>query len=502
MRALRPLVLLTITAVVSTSCVFTGLATINSSGGVAPSFESYEHISENGRYVVFSSREPLDPGDTNNKYDVFVRDMAAGTTERVSVSSGGAQGNDDSRGAAISADGRYVVFGSKARNLAGFETGSSTDIFVRDRTAGTTIRLTTSTLSSFTPVISADGSAVAFVSLDNNLIPGPASSGAEVYRYDMASGVITRMSQTPAGVMANADAREPEISADGSMVAFSSSATNLVTGDTNSASDVFVNDGGTLSIVSLNPAGDEANGPSGDPRFAGNSAVLYTSSATDIVSGDTNGRADAFLHQLGGSTERVSVADDGSELALGGSGRGVSDDGSRAAFETGDFGSTTLQVRDLDAATTSNIGGLDNSLYASSGALSGDGRYAAFQSFDPLTSTDTDTDLDVYVRRVIDPVPTSMSPSTVARGTTASVAISGTGFSEVTSVFTVFANTPADDIYWSNVVVVDDTTITADVTVAPTADVGAELVFVQSPDGGPGFLSGAVGWCGCLTVTP
>jgi hypothetical protein len=138
-------------------------------------------LSADGRFVAFDSfATNLVPGDTNNRRDVFVRDRQGGTTRRVSLGSGGAQGNGDSVLPSISAGGRFVAFISGATNLVPGDTNGFIDVFVRDRQAGTT----------------------------------------------------ERVSLGPDGVQGNGG--------DSRFVAFTSGATNLVPGDTNGVEDVFV----------------------------------------------------------------------------------------------------------------------------------------------------------------------------------------------------------------------------------------------------------------------
>src|SRR5205085_7826655 len=128
-------------------------------------------LSADGRYVaVASSATTLVPGDTNTFSDVFVRDRQTGTTQRVSVSSSGAEGNDDSDTAAISSDGRYVAFTSCATNLVSRDSSGFCDIFVRDRQASTTERVSVASNGragnddSDGAAISGDGRYVAFTS--------------------------------------------------------------------------------------------------------------------------------------------------------------------------------------------------------------------------------------------------------------------------------------------------------------------------------------------------
>ena len=135
-------------------------------------------LSPDGRYAAFSSPSVLDSGDTNGTWDVFIRDRLAGLTERVSVSTGGAQANGPSGlyAIAISADGRFVAFDSTANNLAPGDTNGVRDIFLRDRLGGTTELVSIATGgvqgngTSFHIAITPDARFVAFESVASNLV--------------------------------------------------------------------------------------------------------------------------------------------------------------------------------------------------------------------------------------------------------------------------------------------------------------------------------------------
>ncbi len=101
--------------------------------GEDPDFSSgFPSISADGRFVAFSSfATNLVPGDTNEGYDAFVHDRETGETRRVSVSSSGVEGNRPSHLGAISADGRFVAFDSRATSLISGDTNRRSDIFVR-----------------------------------------------------------------------------------------------------------------------------------------------------------------------------------------------------------------------------------------------------------------------------------------------------------------------------------------------------------------------------------
>jgi Tol biopolymer transport system component len=202
-------------------------------------------ITPDGRYVVFGSfSTDLVDGDANNFDDVFVRDRVAGTTERVSVATDGTEGNGHSVYGTISDDGRYVAFNSAASTLSANDMNILGDVFLRDRQAGTTVRLSDAPseqangASSFV-AISGDGSSVAYHSEASNLVAGDANTTADVFLQDIASGAIERVS-VPAIGEAHGASTFAGISADGSVVAFESVAADLVPGDGNGARDVFV----------------------------------------------------------------------------------------------------------------------------------------------------------------------------------------------------------------------------------------------------------------------
>jgi hypothetical protein len=207
-------------------------------------------ISANGCVVAFySDASNLIPGDTNGFRDVFVRDRCAQTTERVSVSSSGEQANRPSQAAgfsvAISADGRFVAFASDASNLDESDTNNTTDIFVRDREAGTTTRVSKSAAGdsangpSQFPSISDDGRFVVFQSAASNLVEDDSNGTTDIFVVDTADGNVARVSLPSPAEQANGDSTSPQISTDGSTVVFQSDATNLVPDDTNGFTDCF-----------------------------------------------------------------------------------------------------------------------------------------------------------------------------------------------------------------------------------------------------------------------
>jgi hypothetical protein len=265
-------------------------------------------ISADGRYVAFySNASNLVAGDTNAHFDVFVRDRTLNTTSRVSVATDGAEGNSDSDGCSISSDGRYVAFFSLASNLVAGDTNGVNDVFVRDRTLNTTNRVSISidflgagaNADSDDPSISADGRYVAFESNATNLVAGDSNSKLDVFVRDRNAGTTTRVSVGGLATQGNNDSFVGSISADGRLVAFESDATNLVAGDANAKRDVFVRDlvSGTTSLVSVDSSGAQGDGDSHRPDISANGlSVAFTSRAANLVSGDTNGVDDIFVY--------------------------------------------------------------------------------------------------------------------------------------------------------------------------------------------------------------
>ncbi len=267
--------------------------------GVSPS------LSADGRYVTFeSTASNLVPGDNNSSADIFVYDRVTGTIERVSVSDAGVEGNDRSLSPSLSADGRYVTFYSRASNLVLGDNNGSFDVFVYDRTTGTIERVSVSDTgvegnsSSFRPSLSADGRYVAFTSFATNLVTGDNNGSSDVFVYDRTTGTIERVSVSDTGVGGSSFSDSPSLSGDGRYVTFRSHASNLVPGDNNGKQDIFVYDriSGVIVRVSVSDAGVEGNNLSTSPSLSADGRdVTFLSRATNLVPGDDSGREDVFL---------------------------------------------------------------------------------------------------------------------------------------------------------------------------------------------------------------
>lgn len=218
-------------------------------GDEADGDSQYPTISADGLWVAFySSATNLVKADTNGKIDVFLYSLESGETQRVSVSSSGEQGNDDSDLAAISGDGQYVAFFSLASNLVISDTNEASDIFVHALASGETMRISVDSLGSQAegdsdvPAISADGRYVTFYSYAENLAADDDNGYEDVFRHDRLTGETMRVSVGVFGEQGNNSSMCSAISGDGQVAAFYSFATNLVPEDTNNQVDVFVRD--------------------------------------------------------------------------------------------------------------------------------------------------------------------------------------------------------------------------------------------------------------------
>ncbi len=246
----------------------------------------------------------------------------AQTTERFSVDPGGIGGDADSTSPEISTDGKFIVFESQATNLVPGDTNFQYDIFVYERATGALERVSVSStgvegnLGSFTGAISADGQIVSFVSSSDTLVPG-GNFNSDVFVRDRLTSTTTQVSVDSFGTPANGTCGGAAISADGNLVAFTSFADNLVAGDTNGRADAFVHNRttGVTQRVSVDFLGNQADSGTSGVAFSGDgNIVAFYSGASNLVAGDTNGYADIFTHDLTtGITERVSVSSTGVE---------------------------------------------------------------------------------------------------------------------------------------------------------------------------------------------
>jgi len=300
----------------------TSLVTVNQAGtGGGNGGTCVSAISADGRFVVFSSgASDLVPNDTNGKWDVFVRDLALGKTILVSTNrAGSGGGNGDSivpTNNPISADGRYVVFYSDASDLVANDTNGKRDVFVRDLRKGTTTLVSIDRFAqgsgngsspvAIEPQISTNGRLVGFDSDASDLVMKDSNGVADAFAHDLNEGTTVLASGNQAGTSSgNGSSSMGAVSAKGHFIAFVSDASDLVAGDTNGATDVFVHDlrNGLTTLESVNRDGSASgNQPSGavagvlfsaDEHF-----IAFNSYASDLVANDDNGVADVFVRAI------------------------------------------------------------------------------------------------------------------------------------------------------------------------------------------------------------
>ena len=314
-------------------------------------------ISDDGRYVVYeSAATDLIAGDKNGKYDIFQYDMVAGTNTRVAHGLDGEESNGHSFSPDISADGAHVVFLSEASNLVENDTNNRMDTFLWERATGAITlvsRQQSGTLSnkeSGRPTISGDGGTVAFETYAG-LVPEDTNELFDIYRYDVASGAISLVSEGLGGAPSNGDSYYAAVSHDGSVIAYYSFATNLITGDQNGVADVFVHDQGVTTRVSVGAGASEADGKSLNPSISADGNRVCFESLANIDASDVNGLKDFYVHDRTSlTTELFSVATGGVPLDLASYNGEISADGATVAFTTDD-GSPS----DLDNNSHCNI---------------------------------------------------------------------------------------------------------------------------------------------------
>jgi hypothetical protein len=284
-------------------------ASVTSTGGEPNAVCELPDVSDDGRYVVFdSTANNVVAGDTNFGRDVFLRDVQLGVTTRVSLASNGVESPGTSARPRISGSGRYVTFYSFADALVPNDTNGTADVFTKDLLSGATNRVSVSSTGaqcnslSLTPDISADGRYVVFYSFGSNLVAGDTNAANDVFVHDTWNSVTMRVSVSSAGVQANADSSDATISDNGRFIAFQSSATNLASADTNAVNDVFRHDtltGQTLR-VSVGPSAVQANAACSIAAISADGLqVVFESTATNLVTGDTNLTADIFVRDVG-----------------------------------------------------------------------------------------------------------------------------------------------------------------------------------------------------------
>jgi Tol biopolymer transport system component len=282
------------------------LVSTTSTGGLGDSDSGWATLTPDGRYVSFISfATNIVPGDTNGVPEPFLRDRVSGATMRIAVSAAGMEGNDESWSQTLSGDGRYALFWSFATNLVPGDTNDRADVFLRDVQLGTTTLISRSSSGvqgdsdSYSGYLSLDGRFATFASQAENLVAGDANQRQDLFLRDLAAGVTTRISIGLGGAPTDEDSLGGALSADSRYVVIESLASNLVAGDTNGLFDIFVRDlaTGTTTRVSEASNGTQANSRSDQGTISADGrCVAFRSYADNLVPHDLNAAEDIFVH--------------------------------------------------------------------------------------------------------------------------------------------------------------------------------------------------------------
>lgn len=309
-------------------------------------------LSPDATKVVFSADgKSLVANDTNDTSDIFLKDLVSGKLTRISVGSNGQQADGANYSPVFSPDGKKVAFISNATNLVQGDISHRTDILVKDLVTGQLTQVSTGSNGeqtngdSFSPVFSPDGSKMLFSSTSSNLVAGDTNATQDIFIKDLVTGKVSRISLGNQGEQANGQSGVASFSADGSKIVFASDASNLVAGDTNNKTDIFVKDliTGAIQRVNTDSNGNQAVGETRQldtlDSFASFSPegrwVMFSSEATNLVPGDTNKQRDIFIKDLDtGLTTRITATVNGVEANGFSSYASFSPDGNSVVFHS------------------------------------------------------------------------------------------------------------------------------------------------------------------------
>lgn len=291
--------------------------------------------------------------------DVYVKDLSTGGLTLASTTSDGVKGDGASIMPSLSADGTTVAFASSSTNLDTADPDVAVDIYVKDLTTGAITLVSTASDGtkgngdSSDPSLSADGTRVAFASSSTNLDVADTSGDIDLYVKDLTTGEVTLASITGDGTKADGSSSAPSLSADGSTVAFSSFATNLDTADGDVAEDVYVKDvdDGGLVLASTSDDGTKGDAGSGAPSLSADGAIVaFHSSSSNLDAGHAEG-SDVYVKDLGTGDIALVSSPDSFRPSLSASGASVAFESSSTTLDPADTDTfADIYVRELGAA--------------------------------------------------------------------------------------------------------------------------------------------------------
>ena len=381
-------------------------------------------ISASGTAVAFTSfATNFDPSDTDSANDVYVKDLTTGDVSLASTSGSGVKGNSGSGAPSIAGSGTTVAFESGSTNLDPGDTDNVLDIYVKDLTTGDLTLASTSDTGtkgigqSLEPSLSKAGNRVAFSSDSSNLDPADTDGVFDIFVKKLVTGDIVLASITRGGVKGDATSSHADISPNGKRVAFDTTADNLNSGDADKTSDVYVKILGTgkLILASTSDAGVKGTGVSEDPSLSTKGTKVAFSSSSNLDPGDRHTGFDVYVKNLStGDIQLASTSDTGVNANGDSVNPVLSADGKRVAFASTatnldpadtsndwDVYVKDLVTGDISLASTSSDGVKgegDFSLAGPSVSISGKGRFVAFDTLASLDSRDADSLPDTYVK--------------------------------------------------------------------------------------------------------
>ncbi len=279
------------------------------SAGLEIDGNSVGMLTPDGRSVLFVSngRVITEQSHSEGQSAVYLRDLQTGKVEQISKGVNDLYPNgvvDSARG---SFDGRYIVYAGEATNLVQGDRNGVRDLFLNDRTTGDTKLFTRDPNGkqangfSNAPQITHDDRYIVFHSLASNLVPGDTNGLLDIFIYDVQNNSISRVNVTENGTQANGLSKDPSICNTGRFVSYTTEATNLVPGDTNGQRDVIIHDllTGRNTVATVNESGELGNGRAHLSFLVPDcTAITFASESTNLISGDENGVRDLFMARI------------------------------------------------------------------------------------------------------------------------------------------------------------------------------------------------------------